>query len=773
MANTKLTALTALTGANAKGNDVLYVGDVSAGTSGSKKMTVAQFREADRLTREKYTLYVNDFYPPEVTASRDGATHPLSDFYATLAEAEAAFPYLDFTEWSVALTDEVDWCAWQSAADYTYTQDPDLNFSSTNLTFGCWHIKASGDYRVNKSIVFTCYAVRIEGEGPPQARPFGGATSITYSGAGGTDTAKVAIFDFYGTNEGEGAFPGRYPINSAGGRYEVHYMGFFGRGEAGATITKANSPSTSGVGFTLGIRARNCSFLDITHCAFGGSLMDAIWIASALFARVSFCYFYDIYRDSVVVLASRKTDGGNDFSTTVWIDDNEFGYYGRYAILQDYNGAVEPSPSIRRNSIEGPSDVHYYHTHLEEWVQGVRSSVCQVGGTYGLYSENRCETTLIPSENMWADLHLVGCGSLTVRDNRFGNIILSAKRNTTPITTAYDTFRTTYYHVDINAERNWHAPVLAGSDYTDQITNCIFDGNIKNLVIDVIGKSVGPGNYFANGSFTVVAPTTTSGTYIYQVTPPGSGSPSLGYLDTAMLVNVTDNSNINGPCSIGSLNLSTGCGDYKTITSTWFGTWAAATAYYAGVNATNDVFPEVSQKKWVYPTVWNGCVYECTVSGTSHASTEPTWPTTIDATVTDNTVTWKCVRVALPKLDASFPNTVLVNSVRHIKRNSPPTSGYHGYGTVCWARVPDLANGVPVGWVCVADGTPGTWAPIGNDYGYVPLASLPAASSGLSGCRAVVSDSNATLSAGLGNTVASGGSNKVPVYCDGSAWKIG
>lgn len=45
----------------------------------------------------------------------------------------------------------------------------------------------------------------------------------------------------------------------------------------------------------------------------------------------------------------------------------------------------------------------------------------------------------------------------------------------------------------------------------------------------------------------------------------------------------------------------------------------------------------------VEPTVRNGYRYRCTVAGTSHASTQPTWPTTIGNTVTDGGVTWKCV----------------------------------------------------------------------------------------------------------------------------------
>jgi hypothetical protein len=50
------------------------------------------------------------------------------------------------------------------------------------------------------------------------------------------------------------------------------------------------------------------------------------------------------------------------------------------------------------------------------------------------------------------------------------------------------------------------------------------------------------------------------------------------------------------------------------------------------------------------------------------------------------------------------------------------------------------------------------------------VATLPAASASLLGARYFVTDANATTFASV---VAGGGANNVPVYCDGTNWRIG
>jgi hypothetical protein len=730
-------------------------------------------REPARLARTTNTIYVNDFYPTGVTASRDGATHPLSAFYGTLAEAEAAFPHLDFTEWSVTLADEVDWCAWQSAADYCYNNDPHLGTSSR--TFGTWCVLASGVYRLNKSIVFTSQSVSIIGETANPLNWRGGATALIYSGAEGTDTAKVAILDCYPSDETNAAYPGRFKAFTDGGSYHIRNIWFGGR-DVHNVVDYTAAPGSSGVGYVIGVRIRNSTHSHIENCGFGDGLFDGIWVCSNLYSRIEFNFFYGVYRDCV----SFPSFSG-DISTTMWIDDNEFGFYGRYAILLDLIGAVEPSPSVCRNSIEGPSNTYYYHSNLDQWVQGVRSSVCQIGGTYGNYHQNRCEQTVAIAHtgNMWGDLHLAGVGSVSVRDNRLTNVVVSGfQANPNRQTAAYDTFKATYDYVDINAERNFNAGYSGDIDGTTTLNNAIFDGGIIEKIINVdnVGISNGSLNYFRALAVRSLAPVTFAGTYIRQVRPPGHASTTMGTLGTKAVLEgaseLTGASGI-GPTSYANYNYATANGSFQI--SEAYPTWATATAYVAGVQASDTGVSAgggLTTEKWVFPLTWNGCIYECTVSGTSHASTEPTWPTTVGNTVTDGTVTWKCVRALIPIYDTDYPNVVMVNAKKHVQRNTAaPTTGNWGEGDVCWIRIPDQST--PAAWVCITAGAPGTWIPTSGNYGSVALSALPAAATANKGCRALVTDSNATLSAGLGNTVASGGANIVPVYSDGSNWKIG
>jgi hypothetical protein len=63
-----------------------------------------------------------------------------------------------------------------------------------------------------------------------------------------------------------------------------------------------------------------------------------------------------------------------------------------------------------------------------------------------------------------------------------------------------------------------------------------------------------------------------------------------------------------------------------TVANSWGTQWAVGTAYTVG--------------QIVRPTAGNGHLYRCIVAGTSHASTQPTWPTVSGQVVTDNTVTW-------------------------------------------------------------------------------------------------------------------------------------
>ncbi len=70
--------------------------------------------------------------------------------------------------------------------------------------------------------------------------------------------------------------------------------------------------------------------------------------------------------------------------------------------------------------------------------------------------------------------------------------------------------------------------------------------------------------------------------------------------------------------------------DQITLTPTYaIPNWAVATALSLGASRR--------------PTSPTGYRYQVTTAGTTHASTQPTWPTVIGSTVADGTVVWTCV----------------------------------------------------------------------------------------------------------------------------------
>jgi hypothetical protein len=100
---------------------------------------------------------------------------------------------------------------------------------------------------------------------------------------------------------------------------------------------------------------------------------------------------------------------------------------------------------------------------------------------------------------------------------------------------------------------------------------------------------------------------------------------------------------------------------------------------------------------------------------------------------------------------------------------SAPASGNWNGGDTAYFNDPQSNVGY-MGWVCTFPGAPGTWQKFGMIIGVTQVALLPSAATAGAGATAVVIDANATTFASI---VAGGGGSAVPVYSDGTNWRIG
>lgn len=115
--------------------------------------------------------------------------------------------------------------------------------------------------------------------------------------------------------------------------------------------------------------------------------------------------------------------------------------------------------------------------------------------------------------------------------------------------------------------------------------------------------------------------------------------------------------------------------------------------------------------KYIVPTIDNTYVFQATtvIADATTGGTEPTWPTTIGATVVDHNVVWTNVGHSA-EIRYLAPYDQFRSSAPPIA-SPDPGQGYFRQGTIVWNTNP--TPGGNVGWVCTTSGYPGIWKPFG------------------------------------------------------------
>lgn len=224
--------------------------------------------------------------------------------------------------------------------------------------------------------------------------------------------------------------------------------------------------------------------------------------------------------------------------------------------------------------------------------------------------------------------------------------------------------------------------------------------------------------------------------------------------------------------------------DYSDISNT--AKWAALEfidcyfngSFIYGGSTTSDQ-PNVTYGSTIIQQAGNGAVYRhlkflSSQSGTSLVQTQFNSFMNTDVSLADGALSNTGFQMGLPR---NITNAGYDKQFRVVLKK--------GVGVVAHASWVLLGNGkydngnpVSDSWddassVIRAESNGGVWI---TDYTRnipITVGALPGASSELKGQRGFVTDSNAAMTAGIGAVVAAGGANNVPVYCDGTNWRIG
>lgn len=709
-------------------------------------------------TMETGFVYVNSFYDGVNFTGPIGSSQPLSGKYATLAAAQADYPQ------ATALSDEVDWCAWQAASLFVNTRDGSTTPSTSGgINTACGSFIADGRYVVNKTITFIMEAAEVVGT--TAAERFGG-THITYNGSGGTVDDPIGIFDFYLADEfGYGPY-GALP--TTGITVSVRNIVFSGKG---GDMHSANQNVSA---YVSGIRIRASSGCDIQHCTFTDTLYDGISVtAPSLFLRIEKNLFYGCHRDGIYIHGT-----AHDFTTTTWIRNNEFGFLGRYGIFLDFFGAVTPNPMIEANSFEFDFSDSYYWLHPEWFVDAVPSAVCCIGCD-GLQFRNNywemsvyktglnlheCGTVFIgpdkgpgrlyvtSSDNSQArsnaaiayddpftlvtgvtqanpgvvhdvghgysngtTVHLYNIGGMTQLNGRpFTVTVVDADHFSIGVdTTGYSAYTsggratTGRRYLDVTDARNYR------TGYTGHFGQALILHAIACNITSVVGVDVPTLDGTIASTFRdidntlffwAIPSTAASARDGFEATSEASAVPIYQTLPSVAVLGSTGHSSGR---SFGNFNSRTQSGDYSCNGVLWTA-WQASHSYTSGINDSMTAL-------FVVPTSghWTGYFYQCIVAGTSGGS-EPAWRT--DSTpFTDGGVTWQLADIAFLASENLRREDMQFGMRRFQAEQAAPTVGRFTLGDQAIYRIPDAGGGTNpyVGQICVSSGVPGTWKTFG------------------------------------------------------------
>ena len=626
-----------------------------------------------------YQVFVEDegaITPEQFGAIGDSISHPLSTKFATLADAQVLYPH------AVALTDEIDWCAWQAAVNSIYAKN--LVYSTLiGQNYAQGKIKASRAYIVNRTITLNLMKIEVEGNISPrtaETQGQGGCSNIRYNGVDGTIDDPVYIFDCLTATELYAAPIGRLP-QARGIGVHISKIGFSGK--AGSMT---GLPSASG--FVSAIKFRKGTYCQVVDCTFGGTLFDAIVMTGPqTFMIIERNNFYGVQRDAISALSCKS-----DFSTTIWIRDNEFGYVGRYPIILDLRGSVEAFPVIRNNSIEHYY-ASYYVTRPEWWVHGAVCSTSFINCGNMVFADNRFEATTSSNPYQIADVHIVSSVYPAIENSIFHTILFSVSSVAQERTAAGLAYLTARGYTDITDQRNYLAGVTGDAAIgtlglkLDHIYNL-------NEILDAGGLGL-----------------STSGSHL--ISRVNAKKSNIGVINGRVDITNKVISRI-GNCNIIDAGMSSLSSFKNAVTiaqpiqfehiNILAGGLKSKQSYLDGVTEIT-LWEEFNLRFTNYGGTWNG------YTG---------W--TLNRLACNNTLPWYYLDTPLFYTMPRDENGAIVGSgyyeagvitkrkIRY-EYTAAPTGGTWSLGDLVYNSAP--ASSGYIGWVCTVGGTPGTWKTFG------------------------------------------------------------